>query len=148
MKHAILAALASLALLITGCAVDAQDPSTPDDEADLGDADDAAEAPAGLKDIPAELSLTTNVPAGCTAEARCAGAKTCTAWTSYIQCAPSYQVCSSTCTIPGRGTGGGTCYLRTLVPRNRTRTCTIRATGATCVEVDYLPNPSPDGSCE
>lgn len=151
MKHAILTALASLALLISGCAVDAPEPNAPDLEADLDDAavladgdssDDTSAAPRGLKAPPAELSLVTNVPPGCAAEVRCAGPKTCAAWTPYAQCAPSYTTCAPQCGIPGRGTGGGTCFLQTHVPRNRTRTCTIRATGATCVEVDYLPNPS------
>jgi hypothetical protein len=131
MKLAILAALTSLSMMITACAVDPQDPA-PTDEADVTSPADAEEP--GLKEIPAELSLTTVVPAGCAAEVRCSGTKTCSAWTSYYQCGAATYGCAPVCGIPGRGTN---CYPTTFTPQNRTRTCTIRATGATCVEVDY-----------
>jgi hypothetical protein len=134
MKHFFLAALTSLSMMLAACAVDPQDPTTPDDEADVTQPGDATEAPAGLKELPAELSLTTNVPAGCSAEVNCTGAKTCTAWSAYYQCGQASYGCAPICGIPGRGSA---CYPATFTPQNRSRTCTIRATGATCVEVDY-----------
>jgi hypothetical protein len=135
MKNLVLAMFATFTMTLAACGVE-QDDNTPG-TADTPDPNDSAEtaAPtAGLKQIPAELSLA---PApGCAANVTCSGAKTCGAWSAYYTCSAPYLGCNPKCgQIPGRGSA---CVRDTVYsPQNRTRACVMRASGQTCIEVDY-----------
>lgn len=100
--------------------------------ADVGDVDDIAAAPI---DVPAELSLSATIPPrpGCSPNINCTGTKTCGAWTPYTACSENFQACHVDCVVNRSGCP----VFATIMPRNRSRTCVMRATGATCVEVDY-----------
>lgn len=132
MKNLILAMFATFTMMLAACGVE-------QDDATSGpvDSDDSAEpaAPsADLKHIPAELSLA---PApGCSANVTCSGTKTCGAWSAYYSCSAPYLGCDPKCgQLPGRGSS---CVRNTVYsPQNRTRSCVMRASGQTCVEVDY-----------
>jgi hypothetical protein len=111
MKRAILCALAAFAALATACAVP-PDPEPAQDEA--------------MQDV--------TVPAGCVAETHCSGVKTCGAWSDFAQCSATFHACREGC---GFITRAGCNVEAAITPRNRTRSCVIRATGQTCVETDY-----------
>lgn len=135
MKNLVLAMFTAFTMMLAACGVEQDDSAT--GTAETADADDSSAAPdssAGLKQIPAELSLA---PApGCSASITCSGTKTCGAWSGYTTCGTPYLGCDPKCgQIPGRGSA---CVRNTpYTPQNRTRSCVMRASGATCVEVDY-----------
>ena len=117
---AIITLVASLAL--SACLVGAEDDLEPvDDEVGTVTPDE----PKGE---------TSAVAAGCAAPVNCVGTKTCGAWSAYSACGSPYQRCDASC---GFITRAGCSYQATVQGQNRTRTCVMRATGATCVEVDY-----------
>lgn len=113
------AALLSIGLFTAACATSEDRPGTADD-------DDAALVSATAS------ALTRVVAAGCAAPTVCPGAKTCTPYSSFATCgAPISECCgfigrNQHCTFTGE-----------TLPQNRTRTCTMHATGATCVETQY-----------
>ncbi|MBP8807252.1 MAG: hypothetical protein KBG48_30490 [Kofleriaceae bacterium] len=119
--------LAMLGLMFTalgGCLESSDDLAPPDDPAAV---DDDPTAP-GPSTEPSQVVGT------CTADRNCTGTKTCGAWSAWSTCGASYQRCDASC---GFITRSGCSYQATVSPQNRSRTCTMRATGATCVEVDY-----------
>lgn len=134
MKALALTLITTLALWGTACAVETDDATTPDDATEL------AQAPQGeqstkLDAIPAELTLAAAaVPAGCSPNVTCTGTKTCGAWSAYATCGASFQQCVEGCSFFTRS---GCQYPATVAPQNRTRSCVMRATGATCIEIDY-----------
>jgi hypothetical protein len=77
-------------------------------------------------------ALTANVAAGCVASVTCPGTKTCTPFSSFTTCGDAISEC---CGIIGRN--GHCSLIGQTLPQNRTRTCVMRATGATCVEIQY-----------
>ena len=126
--------IAMLGMLVTalgGCLSESEDVRPPDEEALVADdealvADDEASVELG--------STTSEVVAGCSANINCTGNKTCGAWSAWSTCGASYQRCDANC---GFITRWGCTAQATVSPQNRSRSCVMRATGATCVEVDY-----------
>lgn len=111
-----------VSLALGACLVGSEDEVEPvDDEVGTVTPDEPKDEPAA-------------VAAGCSANVNCVGTKTCGAWSSYSSCGSAYQRCDASC---GFITRSGCQYQATVQPQNRTRTCVMRATGATCVEVDY-----------
>jgi hypothetical protein len=89
-------------------------------------------------------ALTANaVAAGCSAPVTCRGTKTCTAWSAFATCGAAFEACSETCSFSTRH---GCTPLFTFTPQNRTRSCVLRATGQTCVEISYREQSSCTGS--
>jgi hypothetical protein len=118
-------ALTALLLFTTACAVEpegAEDPNAADEVA------------TELLELPQELTVHAAVAPGCSGNVNCTGTKTCGAWTPYTTCGATFTSCVEGC---GFITRSGCTHQATLAPQNRSRTCVMRATGATCVEIDY-----------
>ncbi len=128
--------IAMLTMLITalgGCLEPTDEGGAPEEPTVASDDawdDDRGDAPAATPPRP----TTSQVVGTCTADRNCTGTKTCGAWSAWSTCGASYQRCDASC---GFITRSGCTYQATVSPQNRSRTCTMRATGATCVEVDY-----------
>lgn len=128
--------IAMLALLMTalgGCLEPADEP-TGSDEPTVASDDPGRDQDEGDPGAAPPRPTTSQVVGTCTANRNCTGAKTCGAWSAWSTCGASYQRCDASC---GFITRAGCSYQATVSPQNRSRTCTMRATGATCVEVDY-----------
>ncbi len=123
MKITTIAMLGTLVTALGGCLSEADDVRSPDDDAIVTD-----------DDAPALGEATSEVVGTCTANTNCTGTKTCGAWTAWSTCGASYQRCNEGC---GFITRWGCTAQATVSPQNRSRSCVMRATGATCVEVDY-----------
>ena len=145
-----LALLAALTLALTACAVE-PDSVAASDEAPAPFDPDTAPVPEEVAtpspedegegesdELPPELLLVPPVPATCTPTTQCAGVKTCGAWTPFTACGANFTACDPTCAEASSFGRAGCNYLGTFTPQNRTRTCVIRATGATCIETGYL----------
>lgn len=117
------AVLLSIGLFTAACAISeppptAEDPARTDDEAAL------------VSSVASELDRV--VAPGCPQPVVCAGTKTCTPYSSFTSCGAAIPAC---CGFVGRN---GHCSLAgETLPQTRTRTCVMRATGATCVETQY-----------
>ena len=123
MKITTIAMLGTLVNALGGCLSEADDVRPPDDEELTTD-----------DDVPALGEATSEVVGTCTANLNCTGTKTCGSWSAWSTCGASYQRCDADC---GFITRWGCTAQATVSPQNRSRTCVMRATGATCVEVDY-----------
>lgn len=123
MKITTIAMLGTLVTALGGCLSEADDVRSPDDEELTTD-----------DDVPAVGEATSEVVGICTANTNCTGTKTCGSWSAWSTCGASYQRCDADC---GFITRWGCTAQATVSPQNRSRTCVMRATGATCVEVDY-----------
>ena len=128
------AAWLCLGLVVGACATSeaptGDEPDGPDNGALVGAPDPDDGAP--VDEIPSALA-TRVYPPGCSAPVVCAGAKTCTPYTALTPCSAPTTVC---CARAGRA---GICSESgEALPLNRSRTCTMRATGATCIEIQYL----------
>lgn len=126
MKITTIAMLGMLVTALGGCLTDPDDVLPPDDE--------QLERIATDDDSPAFSGTSSAVVGTCTADINCAGTKTCGSWSAWSTCGASYQRCDENC---GFITRWGCTTQATVTPQNRSRTCVMRATGATCVEVDY-----------
>lgn len=123
MKITTIAMLGTLVNALGGCLSEADDVRPPDDEELTTD-----------DDVPALGEATSEVVGTCTANLNCTGTKTCGSWSAWSTCGATYQRCDADC---GFITRWGCTAQATVSPQNRSRTCVMRATGATCVEVDY-----------
>lgn len=131
MKHFLIATV--FTLLSTACAVETPDDAEPTLDDPAGEAERLGTSRLD-DDLPLVPFTQSSVPAGCYAPVTCSGTKTCGAWTSYSNCGAPFQACTDTCSFPTRW---GCLYPATVQGQNRFRTCTMRATGATCTEIDY-----------
>ena len=123
MRSIVLATLTLFLLVTASCTVGPEDSLDPDEDIEAID-DEASDDDKG----------TASVAPGCFANTNCTGPKTCGAWTSYGTCGAPFQRCQQGC---GFITRWGCSAQATMTPQNRSRTCTMNATGATCVEYDY-----------
>jgi hypothetical protein len=131
---AFLFSLAAALSLFCACAVEPDATEPTDSVEQVLPAEGAAEAAGAPIDVPAEFGAQAiRVAPGCTGNINCTGTKTCGSWTPYVACAPNFQGCHAECSVNRSGCP----YFATIMPQNRSRSCVMRATGATCVEVDY-----------
>jgi hypothetical protein len=122
MRTTVVVTLAAI-ILLSACTVGEDELGDPEDDVEvIDDADEPAAEP------------ISSVAAGCSANVTCSGTKTCGAWSAYTTCGASFTACHESC---GFITRWGCVYKATLSPQNRSRTCVMRATGQTCVEIDY-----------
>ena len=129
--HALLLSFGlSLGLFTAACATSDAPPAS-DDLAQTGDPG-ASDDDALVSSVASALNASANVAAGCAASVTCPGTKTCTPFTSFTTCGAAITEC---CGIIGRN--GHCSYTGQTLPQNRTRTCVMKATGATCVETQY-----------
>ncbi len=133
MKNFIISTLIALSMF-AACAVEPDAESGAAEEtASLVDGISGEGDAVGKLGIPAEFAVASVAP-GCSAASNCSGTKTCGAWSEYFTCGAQFQGCRIQCGLPGRGNA---CYPTAITPQNRTRSCVMRASGQTCVEVDY-----------
>lgn len=129
MRTVIVTAFAAI-ILLSACVVGEEDVLDPEGDVDEPAGDDTDPGTSG-GDGKAPFA---SVAPGCSANVTCSGTKTCGAWTAYSACGAPFQTCREGC---GFITRWGCTAQATVQGQNRSRTCVMRATGATCVEVDY-----------